>query len=169
MLWNVRPALAVNLRKGDHVLVEGTLVSNTYEWEARKGEKTTTVKQTSWSIRADAVRKLNRTDKEPEAIAPGSSQPAVPGTGVYRERPILGAFSIRLRCVFCSSVYFANSTSRLVIDLSYQSETTKYWTEFLSPLTLSHISSVDSDALNSEHRKAGVRDATNPFVYQESP
>lgn len=50
------------LRKGDHVLVEGTLVSNTYEWEARKGEKTTAVKQTSWSIRADAVRKLNRTD-----------------------------------------------------------------------------------------------------------
>ena len=68
--------IAASLRKGDHVLIEGALVSSTYEREVRKGKKNALVKQVSWSIRADAVRKLNRRDKEPEAIASGSSQDA---------------------------------------------------------------------------------------------
>ena len=77
--WNgLGERIAASLRKGDHVLVEGTLVSSSFEREVRKGKKNATVKQVSWSIRADAVRKLNRTDKEPEAIASGSSQAANP-------------------------------------------------------------------------------------------
>jgi single-strand DNA-binding protein len=72
--WNdLGERIAASLRKGDHVLVEGTLVSSTYEREVRKGKKNAKVKQVSWSIRADAVRRLNRADKEPEAIASGSS------------------------------------------------------------------------------------------------
>jgi len=77
--WNgLGERIAASLRKGDHVLVEGTLVSSTFEREVRKGKKNATVKQISWSIRASAVRKLNRTDKEPEAIASGSSHAFVP-------------------------------------------------------------------------------------------
>jgi len=77
--WNgLGERLAASVRKGDHVLVEGALVSSTYEREVRKGKKNVTVKQISWSIRADAVRKLNRTEKEPEAIASGSSHVALP-------------------------------------------------------------------------------------------
>jgi single-strand DNA-binding protein len=77
--WNgLGERIAASLRKGDHVLIEGTLVSSSFEREVRKGKNNATVKQVSWSIRADAVRKLNRTDKEPEAIASGSSQAANP-------------------------------------------------------------------------------------------
>jgi single-stranded DNA-binding protein len=53
-------------------LVEGTLVSSSYEREYGKGKKATTVKHTVWQIRADSIRKLNRAEKEPEAIASGS-------------------------------------------------------------------------------------------------
>jgi len=48
-----------NIRKGSYVLVEG--------------KKDTTTKITSWSIRADAVRRLDRGEPEPEAITSRSS------------------------------------------------------------------------------------------------
>lgn len=71
--WNsLGERIAASLRQGDHVLVGGTLVSSTYEREIGKGKKSTTLKLTSWSIRANVVRKLNRAEKEPEAIASGS-------------------------------------------------------------------------------------------------
>ena len=77
--WNgLGERLAASVRKGDHVLVEGALFSNTYEREVPTGKKNVTVKQISWSIRAKAVRKLNRTEKEPEAIGSGSSHVALP-------------------------------------------------------------------------------------------
>ena len=72
--WNsLGERVAASLRQGDHVLVEGTLVSSSYEREIGKGKKATTVKQTVWQIRADAIRKLNRGEKEPEAPASGSA------------------------------------------------------------------------------------------------
>ena len=84
-----RPRLAeavlANIKKGDHVLVEGTLVSSIYEREVRKGKKNATVKQVSWSIRADTVRKLNRTDKEAEAVASGSPHIAAPAQQEHAE------------------------------------------------------------------------------------
>jgi single-stranded DNA-binding protein len=64
--------VAASLHQGDHILVEGTLVSSTYDREYGKGKKATTVKHTVWQIRADSIRKLNRAEKEPEAIASGS-------------------------------------------------------------------------------------------------
>ncbi|MGH7743661.1 MAG: single-stranded DNA-binding protein [Candidatus Dormibacteria bacterium] len=71
--WNsLGERVAASLRKGDHILVEGTLVSSSYEREYGKGKKATTVKHTVWQIRADSIRKLNRAEKEPEAIASGS-------------------------------------------------------------------------------------------------
>lgn len=68
--------VAASLHQGDHVLVEGTLVSSSYEREYGKGKKATTVKHTVWQIRADSIRKLNRGEKEPEAITSGSSTTA---------------------------------------------------------------------------------------------
>ena len=71
-----RPRLAeavlTNVKKGAHVLVEGTLISSTYEQANGKGKKAKTAKITSWSIRADAVRKLDRGEPEPQAPASGS-------------------------------------------------------------------------------------------------
>ena len=66
---------ALALKRGDQVFLAGTLVSNQYEREVAKGKKSTTIKLTSWQIRAKALRKLNRTPK-PEANASGSQNEA---------------------------------------------------------------------------------------------
>ena len=75
-----RPRLAeyvtIAIKKGSHVLVEGSLVSSTYEQANGKGEKAKTAKITSWSIRADVVRKLDRGEPEPEATAAASDAEA---------------------------------------------------------------------------------------------
>ncbi|HKW88477.1 MAG TPA: single-stranded DNA-binding protein [Candidatus Acidoferrales bacterium] len=68
--------VAASLRQGDHVLVEGTLVSSSYEREYGKGKKARTVKHTVWQIRADSIRKLNRGENEPEALTLGSNATA---------------------------------------------------------------------------------------------
>ena len=71
-----RPRLAeyvlTAIKKGVHVLIEGGLVSSAYEKANGKGKKATTAKITSWSIRADVVRKLDRGEPEPEALTSGS-------------------------------------------------------------------------------------------------
>ena len=67
---------AVRLRRGDQVVVTGSLVSSKYERQVGNGKKPTTVKLTSWQIRANTLRKLNRAAKEPEAVASGSSEDA---------------------------------------------------------------------------------------------
>jgi len=63
-----RPLLAervvATIKKGAHVLVEGSLVSSTYEQPNGKGKKSKTMKITSWSIRADVVRKLDLNEQE---------------------------------------------------------------------------------------------------------
>ena len=67
---------AARLRRGDHVVITGSLVSSKYEREVSKGKKPTTLKLTSWQIRANTLRKLNRAVKEPEAVVSGSSEEA---------------------------------------------------------------------------------------------
>jgi single-strand DNA-binding protein len=75
--WNsLGERVATSFRQGDHILVEGTLVSSSYEREIGKGKKTTTVKQTVWQIRADSVRKLNSGEKELEDAPSGSADAA---------------------------------------------------------------------------------------------
>ena len=64
------------IKKGSHVLIEGSLVSSTYERAHGKGKKAATAKITSWSIRADVVRRLDRNEQEPEAPASESSEPS---------------------------------------------------------------------------------------------
>ena len=65
--------VATSIKKGAHVLVEGELVSSTYEHPNGKSKKSTTTKITSWSIRADVVRKLDRGEPEPEVHASSSA------------------------------------------------------------------------------------------------
>ena len=78
-----RPRLAeyvlTAIKKGAHVLIEGSLVSSTYEQSNGKSKKSKTAKITLWSIRADVVRKLDRNEPEPEAPAtPQASDPSEP-------------------------------------------------------------------------------------------
>jgi single-strand DNA-binding protein len=63
--------VAENIRKGSHVLVEGSLISSTYDRSNGKGKKAATAKITSWTIRADVVRKLDRGEPEPQAPVAG--------------------------------------------------------------------------------------------------
>jgi single-strand DNA-binding protein len=65
--------VATAVKKGAHVLVEGSLISSIYEPPAGNGKKSTPMKITSWSIRADVVRKLDRGEPEPEANASESN------------------------------------------------------------------------------------------------
>jgi single-strand DNA-binding protein len=71
-----RPRLAEyvlqSVKKGSHVLVEGSLISSTFERPNGKGKKAPEAKITSWSIRADAVRRLDRGEPEPEAVTPNA-------------------------------------------------------------------------------------------------
>jgi single-strand DNA-binding protein len=77
-----RPRLAeavlTNIKKGAHVLVEGSLISSTYEQANGKGKKAKTAKITSWSIRADVVRKLDRGEPEPQAPTSSSDAAVLP-------------------------------------------------------------------------------------------
>jgi single-strand DNA-binding protein len=69
-----RPRLSefvlASVKKGAHILVEGSLISSTYTPANGRGKKTQAVKLTSWTIRADAVRKLDRGEPEPATAPP---------------------------------------------------------------------------------------------------
>jgi single stranded DNA-binding protein len=69
--------VAASVKKGAHILVEGTLVSSTYQAPNGKGKKAKTAKITVWSIRADVVRKLDRGEPEPE-VPTATSEAAEP-------------------------------------------------------------------------------------------
>jgi single-strand DNA-binding protein len=75
-----RPRLAEyvlsTIKKGAHVLVEGSLVSSTYDRPNGKGKKAASTKIVSWTIRADVVRKLDRAELEPETPGPRSGETA---------------------------------------------------------------------------------------------
>jgi single-strand DNA-binding protein len=64
--------VAATIKKGAHILVEGELVSSTYERPNGKSKKSATTKITSWSIRADVVRRLDRGEVAPQS-APAAS------------------------------------------------------------------------------------------------
>ena len=73
-----RPRLAeyvlTTIKKGAHVLVEGSLVSSTYDQPNGKGKKATTKKVVSWTIRADVISKLDRSEIEPETASEQSGE-----------------------------------------------------------------------------------------------
>jgi single-strand DNA-binding protein len=58
-------SIADTLHKGDHVLVDGLLVSSKYENENGKSKKAKTAKVSIfWSVRANSVRRLSRAEAE---------------------------------------------------------------------------------------------------------
>src|SRR5207247_8994257 len=65
--------VATTIKKGAHILVEGSLVSSTYEQPNGKGKKSKTSKITPWSVRADVVRRLDRGDPHPNEPAPADT------------------------------------------------------------------------------------------------
>jgi single stranded DNA-binding protein len=64
-------SIADTLHKGDHVLVDGQLVSSKYEHENGKPKKGKAAKfPIFWSVRANSVRRLSRAEAEtPEQTA----------------------------------------------------------------------------------------------------
>jgi len=79
-----RPLLAervtATVKKGAHVLIEGSLVSSVYSLANGKSKKNQPAKVTSWTIRADVVRRLDRGEPEPQAPveAVSASPEAIP-------------------------------------------------------------------------------------------
>jgi len=66
-------SIADSLHKGDHVLVDGLLVSSKYEPENSKSKKAKTAKlKVFWSVRANSVRRLSRAEAEIPAPASGT-------------------------------------------------------------------------------------------------
>jgi single-stranded DNA-binding protein len=66
-------SIAGTLHKGDHVLVDGQLVSKKYENENGKSRKAKAAKVTVfWSVRANSVRRLSRADAEVPTQAPNA-------------------------------------------------------------------------------------------------
>jgi len=86
-----RPLLAervlATIQKGSHVLVEGSLASSTYEQTNGKSKKAKAAKVTSWSIRADVVRRLDRGAPEPQAPTPTASDAAEPASDANEATP----------------------------------------------------------------------------------
>jgi single-strand DNA-binding protein len=74
--------VATTIKKGAHVLVEGSLVSSTYEQPNGNGKskKAKATKITSWSIRADVVRRIDRAEPDPQAPASTASDAAEPAS-----------------------------------------------------------------------------------------
>jgi len=63
-------SIADTLHKGDHVLVDGQLVSSKYERENGKAKKAKAAKVTVfWSVRANSVRRLSRAEAEAPVAA----------------------------------------------------------------------------------------------------
>jgi len=68
IVWNgLAEYAAEKLKKGDHLYVVGTLVSNIYEKEVGKGKNKTKAQITSWQIKAFSIRKLDRKESAPTA------------------------------------------------------------------------------------------------------
>ncbi len=73
VVWNGLAEYAADkLKKGDHLYVAGTLVSNIYEKEVGKGKAKAKAQITSWQIKAFSIRKLDRKDTAPAAAAAGA-------------------------------------------------------------------------------------------------
>jgi hypothetical protein len=78
----VSEAVLTNIKKGFHVLVEGSLISSTYEQANGKGKKAKAAKvAVFWSVRANSVRRLSRAETEIPAI------PSAETTGESAEPP----------------------------------------------------------------------------------
>jgi single-strand DNA-binding protein len=77
-------SIAESLHKGDHVLVDGLLVSSKYERENGKSKKAKAAKVAIfWSVRANSVRRLSRAEAEVPTAAPSPEARTESGDAPY--------------------------------------------------------------------------------------
>jgi single-strand DNA-binding protein len=78
-------SIADVFHKGDHVLVDGQLVSSTYDRENGKSSKKTKAAKVTvfWSVRANSVRRLSRAEAEVPTAAPSVEAGAEPGDAPF--------------------------------------------------------------------------------------
>jgi single-strand DNA-binding protein len=77
-------SIADTLHKGDHVLVDGLLVSSQYQNENGKSKKAKAAKvSVFWSVRANSVRRLSRAEAEVPAAAPNTEAGAESSDAPY--------------------------------------------------------------------------------------
>jgi single-strand DNA-binding protein len=77
-------SIAESFHKGDHVLVDGLLVSSKYERENGKSKKAKATKVAIfWSVRANSVRRLSRAEAEVPTAAPSPEVGAESGDAPY--------------------------------------------------------------------------------------
>ena len=75
--WNgLGEYAAGKLKKGDHVYVEGTLVSSTYSKIVGKGKNKTNVTITGWQVKAQSIRKLTTTKGGAAPPVPSEPEPS---------------------------------------------------------------------------------------------
>jgi len=73
-------SIADTIHKGDHVLVDGQLVSSKYERENGESKKRKSAKfAIFWSVRANSIRRLSRSEAEIPAAAASSESGAESG------------------------------------------------------------------------------------------
>jgi single stranded DNA-binding protein len=74
IVWNGLAEYAADkLKKGDHLYVVGTLVSNVYEKEVGKGKTKAKAQIRAWQIKPFSIRKLDR--KESAPTTPSTAEP----------------------------------------------------------------------------------------------
>ena len=77
-------SIADSLHKGDHVLVDGLLVSSKYERANGKSKKAKTTKVAIfWSVRANSVRRLSRAEADAPTAASSPEAPPESGDAPY--------------------------------------------------------------------------------------
>jgi single stranded DNA-binding protein len=78
-------SIADTLHKGDHVLVDGQLVSSKYERDNGKPSKKAKAAKVTvfWSVRANSVRRLSRAEAEAPTAAPSSDAGAESGDAPF--------------------------------------------------------------------------------------
>ncbi len=81
MAWNrLGELVTARLRSGDHVHIQGQLVSSTYDKQYGNGKKPTVVKETCWRVHANSIRKLNRAESQPGSAIDRDAALSVPDT-----------------------------------------------------------------------------------------
>jgi single-strand DNA-binding protein len=78
-------SIADTLHKGDHVLVDGLLVSSKFERENGKSSKKSKAAKVTvfWSVRANSVRRLSRAEAEGPTAAPSPETAGEPADAPF--------------------------------------------------------------------------------------
>ncbi len=80
--WNATgESAAERLRSGDHVHIQGRIVSATYDRNYGDDDNPVVVQQTFWQVRADSIHKLDRAASQ-AAFIPGATPAPAPADDI---------------------------------------------------------------------------------------